>query len=167
MFVTCARRRSLSWVGLSNVPWWCYRPYQLPDRDQWVRRTKFAPVICLLVTPGAPFWCGSCAVLRTCVACTANPLYTLNSMLLFTPPPVGKWHWIVCNVLIMCRSGIGKQSIGTEGAPIQLAQCWFPGLAISNAKMLIYFSNEIYGSNFIKQTRKLLWFEITKMLIAV
>ena len=32
--------------------------------------------------------------------------------------------------------------------PIQLAQCWFPGLAISNAT---YFSNIIYGSNFIKQ----------------
>jgi len=27
----------------------------------------------------------------------------------------------------------------------------FPGLAISNAKILIYFSNKIYGSNFIRQ----------------
>ena len=27
----------------------------------------------------------------------------------------------------------------------------FSGLAISNAKILIHFSNEIYGSNFIKQ----------------
>jgi len=33
----------------------------------------------------------------------------------------------------------------------QLAQCRFPGLAISNAKILIYFSSKIYGSNFIKQ----------------
>jgi len=33
---------------------------------------------------------------------------------------------------------------------IQLAQCWFPGLAISNAKMYI-FSNKIYRSNVIKQ----------------
>jgi len=31
-----------------------------------------------------------------------------------------------------------------------------------NAKLLIYFWNKIYGSNFIKRTRKLLWFEITK-----
>ena len=54
---------------------------------------------------------------------------------------------------------------GNESAPIQLAQCWFPGLAISNAKISIYFSNtEAILSN---STRKLLWFEITKMRIAV
>ena len=48
--------------------------------------------------------------------------------------------------------------------PIQLTQCWFLELAfLSNAKILIYFSNKIYKNNFIK----LLWFEITKMLIAV
>jgi len=49
----------------------------------------------------------------------------------------------VCSVL---------QLIGNEGVPIQLAQCWLPGLAISDAKIYrpIYFSNEIYGSNFIK-----------------
>ena len=40
---------------------------------------------------------------------------------------------------------------GNENMPIQLAQCRFPGLAISTAKILIYFSNKIYGSNFIKQ----------------
>ena len=33
----------------------------------------------------------------------------------------------------------------------RLAQCRFPGLAISNAKILIYSSNKIYGCNFIKQ----------------
>ena len=38
-----------------------------------------------------------------------------------------------------------------ENVPIQLAQCRFPGLAISNAKVLVYFSNKIYESNFIKQ----------------
>ena len=41
--------------------------------------------------------------------------------------------------------------IGNESVPIQLAQCWFPGLAISNDKIQIDFSNEIHGSNFIKQ----------------
>ena len=41
--------------------------------------------------------------------------------------------------------------IWNKSAPIQLAQCRFPGLAISNAKMLIYFSNKIYGSNLSKQ----------------
>jgi len=40
---------------------------------------------------------------------------------------------------------------GNKSAPTQLAQCRFPGLAISNAKILIYFSSKIYGSNFIKQ----------------
>jgi len=45
-----------------------------------------------------------------------------------------------------CNSGIWNESV-----PIQLAQCRFPGLAISNAKMLIYFLNKIHGINFIKQ----------------
>jgi len=57
--------------------------------------------------------------------------------------------------------------IGNENVPIQLAQCWFPGLTISNAKILIYFSNKIYGSSLSNSTQKLLWFEITKMPIAV
>jgi len=51
--------------------------------------------------------------------------------------------------------------------PIQLAQCWFPGLAISNAKTQIYFSNKIHGSILSNNTQKLLLLEITKMLIAV
>ena len=38
-----------------------------------------------------------------------------------------------------------------DSVPIQLAQCRSPGLAIFNAKILIYFSSKIYGSNFIKQ----------------
>jgi len=38
--------------------------------------------------------------------------------------------------------------------PIQLAQCWFPWLAISNAKIQIYFSNKIHRSNFITQRRQ-------------
>jgi len=37
-------------------------------------------------------------------------------------------------------------TIGNESAQILLAQCRFPGLAISNAKILIYFSNKIYKS---------------------
>jgi len=41
--------------------------------------------------------------------------------------------------------------IRNESVLIQLAQCRFPRLAISNAKILTYFSNKIYGSNFIKQ----------------
>ena len=39
--------------------------------------------------------------------------------------------------------------IGNEIVPIQLAQCWFPGLAILNAK--IFLKLNIFGSTFIKQ----------------
>jgi len=42
-------------------------------------------------------------------------------------------------------------TIGKESVPTQLAQCWFPGLAISNAKIYVYFSNKIYGRNIINQ----------------
>jgi len=58
--------------------------------------------------------------------------------------------------------------IGNENVLIQLAQWWFSGLAISNSKIQIYFSNKIYGSNFIKQHwETVIWLEITKTLIAV
>ena len=51
---------------------------------------------------------------------------------------------------------------------MQLAQCRFPGLVISNAEILIYFSNKIYTeATFSNSTRKLLWFEISKTPIAV
>ena len=52
---------------------------------------------------------------------------------------------------------------------VELAQCWFPGLAISNAKIkkIYIFSNKIYGSNLIKQHSETVRFEISKMLIAV
>jgi len=57
---------------------------------------------------------------------------------------------------------------GNESVPIQLAQCWFPGLAISNAKLLIYFSKIKYTEAILSNsTRKQLWLEVTKMLIAV
>jgi len=42
------------------------------------------------------------------------------------------------------------------------------GLAISDAEIETYFSNKIYTEAISSNsTRKLLWFEITKMLIAV
>jgi len=58
---------------------------------------------------------------------------------------LGPTHDLVC-----CPFPYTPHS-GDESAPIQLAQCRFPGLAISNAKILIYLSSKIYGSNFIKQ----------------
>jgi len=53
-----------------------------------------------------------------------------------------------------------------EGAPIQLPQCSFTGLAISSA-INIYFQINYTEAILPNSSRKLLWFEITKMLIAV
>jgi len=47
-----------------------------------------------------------------------------------------------------------------------LAQCWFPGLAISNAKIYIFFQIKYTEAILSNSSRKLLWFEISKMLIA-
>jgi len=55
-------------------------------------------------------------------------------------------HRRVCTLQRSCTCHIGSESV-----PIQLAQCRFPEPAVSNAKISIYFSNKIYGSNFIKQ----------------
>jgi len=57
-------------------------------------------------------------------------------------------------------------TIGNESVPIQLAQCWFPGLTISNAKIYIFFQIKYTEAILSNSTRKLLWFEISKMLIA-
>jgi len=52
--------------------------------------------------------------------------------------------------------------------PIQLAQFWFPGLAIYNAKIKIYFSQIKHTEAVLSNsTRELLWFEITRMSIAL
>jgi len=60
--------------------------------------------------------------------------------------------------------------IGNESVPIQLAQCWFPGRNLSNAKLglLIYFFQIKYTEAVLSNNiRKLSLFEIIKMLIAV
>jgi len=65
-------------------------------------------------------------------------------------------------------AGHGFGQMGYESVPIQLAQCRFPGLAISNARILIYiFQTKYTEAIFSNSTQKLLWFEITKMMIAV
>jgi len=51
--------------------------------------------------------------------------------------------------------------------PIQLTQCWFTGLAIFNDKIKIYFQLKHTEAILSNSNEKLLWFEITKMLIAV
>ena len=59
-------------------------------------------------------------------------------------------------------------AIGNESVPIQLAQCWFSGLAISQTKNInILFQIKYTEAILSNSTRKLLWFEISKMTIAV
>jgi len=69
------------------------------------------------------------------------------------------------------RNTPSRRTIANESVPIHLAQCRFPGLAISNAKILIrnltFFKIKYTEAILSNSTRKLLWFEITKMLIAV
>ena len=60
-----------------------------------------------------------------------------------------------------------RKKIGNESVPIQLAQCWFPGPAISNAKYQYIFHIKYTEALLSNDTRKLLWFEVTKTLIAV
>ena len=58
------------------------------------------------------------------------------------------------------KYSVSKNSTEDESAPIQLAQCWFPGLAISNVKILKYIFFQIKYTEALSSnsTRKLLWF---------
>ena len=70
------------------------------------------------------------------------------------------WLWLLRNT--NRKPNTGRQTHGLRGrirnksAPIQLSQCRFPLLAISNGKILVRFfsKNKIYGSSFIKQHSK-------------
>jgi len=62
--------------------------------------------------------------------------------------------------LLIYRERKCADTIGTVSVP------WADRFQCKNIN--IFFSNKIYGSNFFSNgTRKLLWFEITKMPIAV
>jgi len=65
------------------------------------------------------------------------------------------------------HSVCGFYATGNESVPIQMAQCRFSGLARSNAKILIFFQTKHAEAILSNSTRKLLWFEITEMPIAV
>ena len=72
-----------------------------------------------------------------------------------------------CYWLLTLATSKWYASVGNESTPIQLEQCRFPGLAVSSAKMLIYFFKKKHVEAILSNsTRKLLCFEITKMLIA-
>jgi len=82
----------------------------------------------------------------------------------------------VCNYLLHtfffsvyfypCHVMLARVLAGNESAPIQLAQCRVPGLAISSAKISIYFFKYMEAI-LLNSTRKLLWFKIIKTLIVV
>ena len=57
--------------------------------------------------------------------------------------------------------------IGNESAPIQLAQCRFPGWPFPTVKYLYSFQVKYTEAISSNSTRKLLWLEIIKMLTAV
>ena len=59
-------------------------------------------------------------------------------------------------MMLVARSSSNDCAIGNESVPIQLAQSQFPGLAISNAKILVYFSQIKYTDAILSNnTRKL------------
>jgi len=78
-----------------------------------------------------------------------------------------------------CQTKLGLQYVNNapvrkvvsqdnESVPIQLAQCCFFWLAISRAKKNKYIFPMKYTEAILSNgTRKLLWFEITKMLTVV
>ena len=58
--------------------------------------------------------------------------------------------------------------VGNKSVPMQLAQCWYTGLAIlSSAKVEMYFWNKICGNSFIKQHLETVVLKLAKKLIAV
>ena len=78
---------------------------------------------------------------------------------------------------MLWRRGFGKYSpwmplstsllTGYESVPIQLAQCRFLGLLFAMIKYKYIFQVKYTEAISSDSTRKLLWFEISKMLIAV
>ena len=69
--------------------------------------------------------------------------------------------------LVRPTGGLFYESLqGTKVCRYNWHSAGFRGPTISNAEIYMYFSNKIYGNNFFYSTRRLLRFEITKMLIA-
>jgi len=56
-------------------------------------------------------------------------------LLFFYPVRCILFDFFSCFLLTCIFVLVLGMSIGNESAPTQLAQCWFPGLAISNAKI--------------------------------
>ena len=56
-----------------------------------------------------------------------------------------------CSLEQLCSIFTSTAPVGNESVPIQLAQCWFRGLAVYNAEIQIHLSNKTDGNNSIKQ----------------
>jgi len=59
------------------------------------------------------------------------------------------------------------KQIENKSVPIQLAQCWFPGWPFPMLKYKYIFQTKYMKAILSNSTRKLLWFEISRMLTAV
>ena len=70
-------------------------------------------------------------------------------------------------LVMSLRTILGTVHIENDSVPIRLAQYRFPLLAIYNDKILLFFQIKYAEAILSNSTRKLLLFEITKMLIAV
>jgi len=100
---------------------------------------------------GASAWCASLRPMQLSTVPSYTGCRTRGYQPVTQSPEslytVERWpHWINAQPV-----AVHHYTIGNESVPIQLAQCWFPGLDISNSKIQIYFSNKIYRSNFITQ----------------
>jgi len=78
-------------------------------------------------------------------------------------PPVSE-KWLVKSTE---RDTVLQRLIGNESVPIQLAQCRCPGWPFPMLKYKQIFKVKYTEATLSNSTGKLLWFEITKMLIAV
>ena len=93
--------------------------------------------------------CGSCCADDIFIQIYFRMHHFVVKFSKFSSPQAAKGHWSLnqnpANALVL------ELLIGNESAPIQLAQCQVRRLAISDAKVLICFSNKMHGSNFIEQ----------------
>jgi len=130
-------------LGLYGIkPRWVQSPRWTQLRECAPTMRRFAKLLCTLVL-SLHYPSFSCWDKFTCFAwCLAQKSSSLE------PRTV---RLILQDVHILGGSNATFVSIRNESAPAQLAQCRFPGLVISNAKILLYFSNKIHRSNFIHQ----------------
>ena len=71
------------------------------------------------------------------------------------------WFRRIYEGSVVQHNTVGLGPIGNESVPIELAQCWFPGLAISNDKLSNILSAKKYTETILSNsTRKLLAYRL-------